>query len=272
LDQEDDYPKYRGRLQAVVLVSIALSSVLGGFIGEYSLVLTFTITAGLMAVATGFLLLLKEPPRESAQTTEYNPSYWDILRVAFGAIREHPTLRYALLYSAIVPLMGGTIQVTFMQPYALSIGLPIAALGVIALSLRASQFTGSLSASRVIHKFGEWRWLRFAVFVIVLGVISLGVFNSVVGIVLFALTGFASAVTGPLIESTILRQIPGSIRATILSVDSLLHRILLAVASPLIGYVADQNGLPVAFICVGVGFGITLAVLLYLWGRIRQKP
>ena len=52
LGQEADYPKYRGRLQAIVLVSIAVSSVLGGVIGEFSLISTFTITAGLMAVAT----------------------------------------------------------------------------------------------------------------------------------------------------------------------------------------------------------------------------
>jgi MFS family permease len=270
LGREDDYPRYRGRLQAIVLVSIALSSVLGGIIGSISLVSTFTITAGLMVAATGFLLLLKEPPRESDPGTGSELSYWSILQVTFGAIRDQSTLKYALIYSAILPLLGSTIQVTFMQPYAVSIGLPIAALGVIALGLRASQFTGSLYASRVIRRFGEWEWLWFGMVVIIAGVISLGVFNSIAGIVLFALTEFASAVTGPLVESIILRQTPGSVRATILSVDSLLNRIFLAVVSPLIGVVADHFGLSHAFVYLGIGFGVVLLVLLFLWDRVRR--
>ncbi len=271
LGRESDYPKYRGYLQAFVLVSIALSSVLGGLVGEVSLVSTFTITASLMVVATGFLLLLKEPPRKPDPTTGDHPSYLDILKVAYGSIREHPNLRYALFYSAVVPLMGDTIQVTFIQPYAIGIGLPIAALGTIALGLTASQFVGAVNASQVIHRFGERGWLRFAVFAILLGVASLGTFNSIVGIILYALTGFASAVTGPLVESIILRHSPRTVQATILSVDSLLNRILLGVVSPLIGVVADKYGLPSAFIYVGIGFGITLLVLLYLWERVRQK-
>jgi MFS family permease len=271
LGREDDYPMYRGRLQAVVLVSIALSSVLGGFIGEFSLVSTFTITAGIMVLATGFLLLLKEPPQEPDPETGHNMTYRNILSVTFRTIREHPVLRYALLFSAVIPLLGGTIQVTFMQPYAIAIGLPVAALGVIALGLRASQFLGSLNASRVIKRFGEWGWLQFGAFMIVAGVIALGVFNSTLGIVLFGLTGFAGAVTGPLMESIILRQAPGSVRATILSVDSLLNRVLLAVVSPVIGLVADHYGLPSAFIYAGIGFGVILLIMLTFWGRARRK-
>lgn len=271
LGREDDYPMYRGRLQAVVLVSVALSSVLGGLIGEFSLASTFTITAGIMVLATGFLLLLKEPPREPDPETGHNMTYRNILSVTFRAIRGHPVLRYVLLFSAVIPLLGGTIQVTFMQPYAVAIGLPVAALGVIALGLRASQFMGSLNASRVIKRFGEWGWLQFGVFMIVAGVIALGVFNSIFGIVIFALTGFAGAVTGPLMESIILRQTPGSVRATILSVDSLLNRVLLAVVSPVIGLVADHYGLPSAFVYVGIGFGVILLILLSFWGRVRRK-
>ena len=180
-------------------------------------------------------------------------------------------LLYALLFSNILPLLGGTIQVTFMQPYAMSIGLPIAALGVIALGLRTSQFFGALSAARFIQRLGEWGWLRVAPVVVVAGVLSLGIFRSLTGIVLFALTGFASAVTRPLMERIILQQTPGSVRATILSVDSLFYWVLLAVVGPVIGMMADHFDLPVAFTGVGIVFGILLLVVLLLWGRVRRQ-
>lgn len=90
-------------------------------------------------------------------------------------------------------------------------------------------------------------------------------------IILFALTGFASAVTGPLMERIILRKTPGSVRATILSVDSLFHWVLLALVGPVIGMIADRFDLPSAFFGVGILIGILLLVVLLLWGRIRQQ-
>ncbi len=271
LGREEEYPKYRGRLQASVLVSIAVSSVLGGLIGEISLVSTFTITAGLMVLATGFLLLLKEPPREKDAESGETLSYLKTLQVTFAAIRGQPELLYALLFSNILPLLGGTIQVTFMQPYAMSIGLPVAALGVIALGLRASQFVGALSTQRFIQRFGEWGWLRIASVLVVAGVLSLGLFESLTGIVLFALTGFASSATRPLMERIILRKTPGAVRATILSVDSLFYWILLAFVGPVIGMIADRYDLQVAFSSVSVFLGIMLLLVLLLWGRVKRQ-
>ena len=268
LGKEDEYPKFRGRLQAMVLVSIAISSVLGGIVGEFSLAATFFITAGVMLIATVMVILLKEPPREPDSDTGENLSYWGTLRVTFGAIRQHLALRYALLYSNFIPLAGSAIQVTFMQPHAINIGLPIAALGVIALGLRASQFLGSLNAKRVLDRIGEWGWLRLAPIFVFTGVIALGSFNSVVGIALFALTGFARAVTTPLMESIILRQTPGSVRATILSVDSLIFRLLWAILAPIVGWISDAYSLPTAFILVGIGLGLVVLWILMRWHRV----
>jgi hypothetical protein len=141
---------------------------------------------------------------------------------------------------------------------------------VIALGLRGSQILGALNAPRAIKRFGEWGWLRIAPLVIYIGVVALGAFNSILGIAVFALTGFAGAITAPLMETIILRQTPGAVRATILSVDSLLHRLMLAMIGPVIGLVADGFGLPTAFIGVGVGFGLIMFLLLVGWNRIAE--
>jgi MFS family permease len=271
LGKEDQYPKYRGRLQAMVLVSIAISSVLGGIIGEFSLVSTFIITAGSVAVGTLFVALLKEPPRETDSETGETLNYWQTLKVTYGAIRAHPALRYALLYSSILPLVGSAIQVTFMQPHAIAIGLPIAALGLIAFGFRGSQFIGSLSADRIIERLGEWKWLSLAPLMTFFGIIGLGVFNSVWGIALFTLAGFASAVTTPLRESIILRQTPGAVRATILSVDSLIFRFLLAAIGPVIGLIADSYGLPNAFMGLGLGIGLLVFWVMSRWRQVWES-
>ena len=98
LGREDEYPKYRGWLSAIVLGSIAVSSLLGGFIGEINLIATFLITAGIMVIGIVFLLLLKEPPLEVDHKTGQQLSYRQTLQVAFSAIRQHPGLRFVLVY------------------------------------------------------------------------------------------------------------------------------------------------------------------------------
>ena len=45
LGREAEYPRYRGMLSAMVMASIAVSSLLGGLLGEISLVATFLVTA-----------------------------------------------------------------------------------------------------------------------------------------------------------------------------------------------------------------------------------
>lgn len=270
LGREAEYPKYRARMQAFMLVSIAVSSVLGGMIGEVNLAATFIITAAFVALALLAASMYKEPPREPDPDTGENLSYWQILQVTFGAIKKHSALRYALLYSSILPLAGSTINVTFMQPYAISIGLPIAALGIIALGLRTSQFLGSINANRIIGHFNERRWLTIAPLIIYVGILGLGIINSVVGIVMFVMTGFAITVTTPLMESIILRQTPGSVRATILSVDSLIFRLLLAAIGPAIGIIADSFGLANAFVAIAAGLGLVIGWIFHRWQKVWE--
>jgi MFS family permease len=70
--RESAYPKYRGWLSAVRMLSIAFGVLLGGFVGTYHLGVTFLITAVMMVLGTIFLLGLKEPPLESGPYSGLN--------------------------------------------------------------------------------------------------------------------------------------------------------------------------------------------------------
>jgi MFS family permease len=271
LGREADFPKYRGQLQAVALTSIAVSGAFGGVIGEWNMLATFLISGGLMVIAAGIVLTFKEPPREPDPESGGTLSYGQTLKVAFGAIRENAGLRFVLLYSALLPVVIAPIRLTFMQPYAIAIGLPIVALGFISVGIRGFQILGSLRAQKTVKKLGEQTWLRLAPVLVLGGILAIGVFNNLIGIGIFALTAFASAATRPLVETLILRQTPGSVRATILSVDSLISRLLLSGIEISMGLLADSQGLPGMFMWMGVAFGVLMTILLVLWGRKPEK-
>lgn len=271
LGREDEYPKYRGRLSAVVLASIAVSSALGGLIGEFNLRATFLLTAALMVVGTVFLLWLKEPPLEPDPETGQKMRYRQTLQIAFGAIRQNSGLRFALAYSSIFMVMPAAIHVTFIQPHAVAIGLPIASLGVIALGIRLFQVAGSAAAGQTLKRLGEWNLLLFTALLSFVGLLAIGGIQSWLGISIFAGSGFITAAAVPAIESVINRQTPGAVRATILSVDSLLFRLLTALIEPGLGVVADSYGLPTAFAGMAILHGLTMLTLLVLWKRTYSQ-
>ena len=268
LGREDEYPTYRGRLSAVVLGSIAISSMLGGLIGEINLVYTFLITAALMVLGMFFLMLLKEPPMELDPETGIKLSYRQTLKVSIGAIRQIPGLRYSLIYSSLLLLMPTAINITFIQPHTIAIGLPIAALGGIALGLRLFQAAGAANAGRVVKQIGEWKLLKLAPLILFVGLLLIGSLNSWLGIAFFSMTGFANAATMPTVENIINRQAPGSVRATILSIDSLIFKLLTAILEPGIGLVADARGLPTAFLGMAAAVGIVMPILFFGWRKV----
>ena len=106
---------------------------------------------------------------------------------------------------------------------------------------------------------------------IFLGLSAIGSIQSWVGVALFAPTGFFTAAAIPTIESVINRQTPGAVRATILSVDSMLFRLFAAILSPVVGLIADASGLPTAFKGMALVYGVVLLLLITFWGRKRKR-
>ncbi len=253
------------------MVSVAVSGLLGGLVGTYNLGATFLFTAVMLVLATVFLLWLKEPPLELDPDTGRKLKYRQTLQLAFGAIRQNIGLRYALLYSSLLYLMPVAIRITFIQPYAVAIGLPVASLGVITLVFSFFQFVGSAYAGKTAQRIGEWKLLLFSPIPIFWGLSAIAGIKSWVGIALFAPTGLFTAAATPTIDNVINRQTPGAVRATILSVDSMLFRLLTAVLSPAVGLVADSYGLSAAFKGMALIYGVLMLVLMTFWGRMRKR-
>lgn len=268
IGQEKEYPRLRGYLSAVGLVAVGASSVLGGLMVTWRLSSPFLFYAGALVLAGVVVLMFKEPPGLAVAETGKRPRYADILRGAFGAIHRIPALRYVLAYSNVLPLAGAAIMITFIQPHAIAIGVPLASLGVLSFGLTLFRILGSTRSGQFVRRFGEWQSLVLGAVLVVSGVFGLGAFPGFVGIGLFALAAFAGAATRPLIENLLLRQVPATVRATILSVDNLIFRVLLAFLELGAGIAADIYGLPATFMLMAVVVGITLYLLLTSWRRI----
>jgi len=268
LGRTDEYPKFRGWIAVTDVAATGVSGAVGGVLLGWFPTAPFTVYAGLLALAFVIILTFKEPPRERDADTGLHLTYWQTLGVTYKAVREQHHLRRVLAYSNLLPVAASVIGVTLIQPYAVRMGLPVALLGIIILGVNVVRVAGSSSAGRLSARLGERRLLALAPWVMTAGVVGLGLWNAWPGLVIYPLAAFSVSATRPAIEAIILRETPGSVRATILSVDSLVFRLLLAAFSPLAGWLGEAYSLSAAFVILGIGTAAGLVWVLWGWGPI----
>jgi MFS family permease len=267
LDREADYQRLRGWSQAVAVGAAGVGGALGGLLAEINLALPFIIYSLLQVLTLLLIFSLREPPREVDPNTGQTLSYLDTLRITYRAILTSSNLRFVLIYANLLPVAAATVMFTFIQPHGQDLGIPLAGMGFLAFGISLVRSAGSISADRITRWLGEWRWLQLAPLLVVAGLIGIGAAR-LPGLALFSLAVFAGPAIRPLTEKLILRESPGSVRATILSVDNLIFRLFLAFIELGTGYIGDFYTLPAAFWVLGVGSGLALGLLLYFWQRV----
>ena len=73
--------------------------------------------------------------------------------------------------------------------------------------------------------------------------------------------GFLTAVIRPILVSRIQDELSDDIRATMLSMQSLTFTIVAAISQPSLGAVADQWGLPAAYVALAATLSLLMVVL-----------
>jgi MFS family permease len=265
IGREGEYLRHRGWFSTVTFGSAAAGSVLGGLLGAVDLRLPFVAYAGLIMFTFIVLISLKETPFEPHPETGLRISYRQALATMLNAIKRNPNLRYIFLYSNMLPLSTVIMGNVFMQPYAVSIGIPIAAMGIIAFGMHVVRMVGASCADKMVEIFGEWRWLSLAPVLVGVATLGTGLINAWPGILVFTLVGFSTITTRPLIETLMLRNAPGTIRSTILSIDQTLFNLFVILVQPWLGYVGDRWELPAAYLGMGGFSFVSLGLVLFFW-------
>jgi hypothetical protein len=85
-----------------------------------------------------------------------------------------------------------------------------------------------------------------------------------------AVIGFVTAVLRPLLLNRIQSEVPDDLRATLLSMQSLMFTLLLTMSEPVLGLIADRSGLPASY--VGLAGGLGVLTLYLLWTSRHYFP
>lgn len=266
LGRGEDYVRLAGRVSATYLGALALASVVSGLIASVSLALPFLIAGVILLLALGIVFTFKEP-QHAGDVDLPRKSFTAILREAVALMRARPAVRYPMLYLALLPIVSYMVDGVFLQPQALALGIPVAGIGVVVMVVQLTHMAGATFSHRLRARFSEDRLIYAAPLVIIASLLLLAAFQVAPALLFILSIGFTTTVLRPLVMGRIQSQVSNDIRATMISMQSLMFTFLLVITQPSLAFVADRAGLPTAYVTLAAALGLLVAALLWVGRR-----
>ncbi len=258
--QAHQYTDLEGKAGAAKQVGIAVSALAGGILAEYDLRLLFPASAAVVFLA--YLAIRRMDRSLPGETTGVFHLAPVRFREAVDAMGSHRRIWWIIFYSALIFVFIRSSD-TLLQPVLRAhgysywkIGLA-AALGALAAAV-TSRYTAAFM-TRISERVMLWG-LPAAL------IASYALFATGSGWVLI-LVFFANVTVqgmySPFSKTLLNRAIPGSrLRATLLSLESAVKRVVVAAMMPVIGVIVDAWGLSRGILACA---GISVLAGLVLW-------
>ncbi len=260
LEGEHEYQKHAGRLASIANFSEGIAGIVGGWLALISLRTPLYYQAAVVLLSLPIAWTLVEPARKASDVGE--GSLRAIGRIVRYALHGHAEVKWLILYSSLVGTSTFVI-VWFVQPYLVAVDLPLAWFGVAWAVLQFSVGFFSLLAYRIEALLGRRAALMSLILLSSAAYLLLGRYETLYAAPILFLFYLVRGINGPVLNDYINRCIESDIRATVLSVRSLVGRLMFVVLGPVVGWVCDTYTLGAAFqVC---GFTFLICGVLFLW-------
>lgn len=264
MNRKKDFIKFEGRTISMGNFAEAIAFVIGGVLAETTLRTPFYYQIGIATAGFITALLLVEPNANRLENGKTKP-WKNIKNIIRFALKENKTLRYFILYSAIIGATTLTMA-WFVQPYYKILNIDIIYFGIIGAILNIAVAIPSFYAHLIEEKIKTKYLLIFILFSLCACYLLVSHFVALWSLVFLLIFYIIRGVATPVLRDYMNRHTPSNMRATVMSIRSFIIRLVFASISPFLGYIADVYTLPQALLFSSVLFfilgGITLLFLL----------
>jgi len=263
--QKDRYLQISSFLSGVAEVTRTLGTVVAGFFIHGALAWTYLIAIGLSFLSIILIYFMKEPmaKREKNEVLTFKM----IVQQVRKEWQEKPVLFYWMLTYQLV----GTLMCMFYFYYQQKIS-DLAGWQVSLVMLIGSGL--NLIAVYVASQIGKkWNSNRvFPTLVALTGLALLLVFSGTpfAFLLVYLLTNTLYAVYQPIYFNDLQGYLPSSVRATMLSINSMLFSLSMIVIFPLIGWLIDRWGLVAVFLVLGLILLLIYPILIISLKRMGK--
>ena len=263
--QKDRYLQISSFLSGVAEVTRTLGTVVAGFFIHGALAWTYYIAIGLSLLSILLIFLMKEP--ESKSDERNHLTLKRILEVVKQEWQDKPVLFYWMLTYQLV----GTIMCMFYFYYQQKIS-DLASWQVSLIMLIGSGF--NLLAVYLASQIGK-KWNSNQVFPILVALTGLilllvGLKTPFAYLSVYLLTNALYAVYQPIYYNDLQAYLPSSVRATMLSINSMMFSLSMIVIFPLTGWLIDTCGFVAVFLVLGLITFLSFPLLLIGLGRMGK--
>lgn len=263
--QKDRYLQISSFLSGVAEVTRTLGTVVAGFFIHGALAWTYYIAIALSVLSILLIFLMKEP--ESKSDERNHLTLKRILEVVKQEWQEKPVLFYWMLTYQLL----GTIMCMFYFYYQQKIS-DLASWQVSLIMLIGSGF--NLLAVYLASQIGK-KWNSNQVFPILVALTGLtlllvGAKTPFAYLSVYLLTNALYAVYQPIYYNDLQAYLPSSVRATMLSINSMMFSLSMIVIFPLTGWLIDTCGFVAVFLVLGLITFLSFPLLLIGLGRMGK--
>lgn len=249
-----DYPTIEGLARSYTFYAQAIGSLAAGFLYDTNLYLPFYISAVFMIVAAIISLKFIEPHIEntSEKITKYKHQVRDSFHYAFRNKKVFSIILFSMIF-----MLFYRIGFNYFQPYMVAVNLPVKFFGVVFFFFNIVAAYASKNAQKFIDKTKP-RSLLVLSSLLAVSFLLLSVTKVWIGIVFMFMQQLARGYRVPVFQKYINKKIPSDKRATIISIQSFSHSIVIAILGPLAGLLLDHTSI---FFSLSV-MGIVMIVML----------
>ena len=263
--QKDRYLQISSFLSGVAEVTRTLGTVVAGFFIHGALAWTYYIAIGLSLLSILLIFLMKEP--ESKSDERNHLTLKRILEVVKQEWQDKPVLFYWMLTYQLV----GTIMCMFYFYYQQKIS-DLASWQVSLIMLIGSGF--NLLAVYLASQIGK-KWNSNQVFPILVAltglVLLLVTFKTPFAYLsVYLLTNALYAVYQPIYYNDLQAYLSSSVRATMLSINSMMFSLSMIVIFPLTGWFIDSCGFVAVFLVLGLITFLSFPLLMFGLGKMGK--
>ena len=263
--QKDRYLQISSFLSGVAEVTRTLGTVVAGFFIHGALAWTYYIAIGLSLLSILLIFLMKEPESKSDERSHLTLKR--ILEVVKQEWQEKPVLFYWMLTYQLV----GNIMCMFYFYYQQKIS-DLTSWQVSLIMLIGSGF--NLLAVYLASQIGK-KWNSNQVFPILVALTGLALFfvgvkTPFAYLSVYILTNALYAVYQPIYYNVLQAYLPSSVRATMLSINSMMFSLSMIVIFPLTGWFIDSCGFVAVFIVLGLVTLFSFPLLMFGLGKMGK--
>ncbi len=260
--REDMFAKIAGRGFAIAISAGTTGIVLGGVLATFtSLAFTVQISCIAPVVACFVALSMIEP-----QVLHERRKYLDQLKAGVSFAWSTKQVRYTVLMASAL-MMAGFAPVVLVQPFLIKHDVATGLFGVYQAPLQIFAVVAAITAYRVVGRLGRPKVIALACTGMIIAFLGLAAFDTEPAFAFFALPALCRGVIRPTMDAYLNQHTPSDMRATVLSMSSLVLSVGLAFFEPIIGFITDDVSITAAFAFVAAFFIVVMPPLFVLWRR-----